>query len=489
MAITQTTITKAAGFGRSDVITQLEQGFTWLGWNGETRTGIVTGISNYSGGGDTNASATYPDVRQISSSGIGTGASFYITRAAGGTVDRVMANRPGYGYTDGEYVTISAEDIGGSGNGAVAIGITVLVAGNGSPISYGSTTSFYDSEKSGTYPWGVARHTIQENKKYGDTYWGFQVTAGTASAAYNLRISPGSGFYPWDTTNTSNKGNYYGNRFTGQATLDVPLYEITNSNFYNYDTTSVSTSYIQLTQALTSTNGHSYNLDLNIFRSSIDPNFAVFSYRQPTLSSTILSDNTFSTFFFHNFTTSLWDLDELFLGGVTFIEPTTGNTSIPEIRFRSMLGGNVYVSSSTYYSTNRCAEFGYIQTNSTSGTSADGYPTVFTEYQSSSYIHNKTDYQPKIYYRDNSRDSVPVGANSDFNAVIKGIPLSTQMIPCPYYLPDDFVLINFDYATPAANIQQGDTITISGSEVYTVISGSYNQTTRTRGILFCARTV
>jgi hypothetical protein len=65
------------------------------------------------------------------------------------------------------------------------------------------------------------------------------------------------------------------------------------------------------------------------------------------------------------------------------------------------------------------------------------------------------------------------------------------MIPCPYYLPDDFVLIDFDYSVSAANIQQGDTITISGSEVYTVIMGSYNQTTnsRTRGILFCARTV
>ena len=39
------------------------------------------------------------------------------------------------------------------------------------------------------------------------------------------------------------------------------------------------------------------------------------------------------------------------------------------------------------------------------------------------------------------------------------------------------------------NIQQYDTVTISGSEVYTVIDGAYNQTTRTRGILLCARTV
>ena len=57
------------------------------------------------------------------------------------------------------------------------------------------------------------------------------------------------------------------------------------------------------------------------------------------------------------------------------------------------------------------------------------------------------------------------------------------------YLPDDFVLINFDHASPSQNIQQNDTITITeGSEVYTVIDGAYNQTNRTRGVLFCART-
>jgi hypothetical protein len=69
------------------------------------------------------------------------------------------------------------------------------------------------------------------------------------------------------------------------------------------------------------------------------------------------------------------------------------------------------------------------------------------------------------------------------------LPISGCLLPIPYYLPDDFVLIQFYYNAANANIQQGDTITISPSEVYTVITGSYNQTTVTRGILFCARTV
>ena len=78
--------------------------------------------------------------------------------------------------------------------------------------------------------------------------------------------------------------------------------------------------------------------------------------------------------------------------------------------------------------------------------------------------------------------------SSNYNAVIKGIPLQGTFLPVPYYMPDDFVMIKFDYAAPDQNIQQWDTIEVSGSEIYTVINGVYNQTTRTRGILFCART-
>ena len=77
---------------------------------------------------------------------------------------------------------------------------------------------------------------------------------------------------------------------------------------------------------------------------------------------------------------------------------------------------------------------------------------------------------------------------TNFNAVIKGLPLSVKIAPVPYYLPNDFAMIDFDVSTPQANIQQGDTITVSNNEVYTIITGSYNQTSRTRGILFCART-
>jgi hypothetical protein len=469
MAITTTTISKAAGYAATDVILQLEEAFTWLGWHGNTVSGIVTGISAYSGGGTIGVGNTYYyDVPVATTTGIGTGASFYIYRGAG-IIQNIWVNRPGVGYTNGEYVTLSAADIGGSSNGAVAIGLTVQVAGGASPVQYGSTSSFYDKDVTAgiSAPWGVLRHTIQSNKRFGDTYRGIQASTTAIS------IAQGSSFHPWNTTNTNDRGNLYANRFAGNYGFE-----------FVYDPSGAATDYTTTSGpnfangGLTIASSNSYQLDLNVYRSGIDPNFAVFAYKQPTLSSLNIDDNSFEVFFFHNFTTPIWDLDYLFLGGFTRIVPQASATSQPKIVFHTYLANDSQ--------TRRSAEWGY----SNGGSNAIKYTT----YESSQF--NQESSTDMTFYTRNAAISVggynnfeTLNSNTFYNAVIKGIPLSAQIAPCPYYLPDDFVLIDFDYGVPSANIQQGDTITISGSEVYTVITGSYNQTTRTRGILFCARTV
>ena len=480
MAITTTTVKINAGWGRTDVIGQLEQAFTWLGWHGDTQSGIVTGIVAYSGGGTVGSvSDTYEDVRQVSSSGNGTGASFYITRS-NGNVNTIYVNRPGVGYANGEIVQLSAEDIGGSSNGAVGIAITVAIAGGASPVGYGSTTAFYDKDVTtgGTYPWGVLRHTIQQNKKFGDTYRGFQLKSNTT-----MNFHVGSSFYPWDNTSSSNRNGYYPNRFAGASLLDRP-FGLTGSDYF--DRTSDAMGYTAQANNLTFASSTSYDLDLNIFRSSLDPNFAVLSYRHPYLSTSNISQNTFLTFFVHNFTTSLWDLDNLFLGGFTQIIPGTDG----EIEFRTYLSGSYYTYNSGYPS-KRCAEYGYDYQNI--NTYIGGYKSHY--YKSNSYPDYIDRRNTTFYLRDNStvrgsaNNGGSVGANANFNAVIKGLPINGLLVPTPYYIPDEFVMIDFDYAAPATNIQQGDTITISPSEIYKVITGSYNQTTRTRGLLFCARVV
>jgi len=489
MAITTTTISKAAGWARTDVVYQLEEAFTWLGWHGETQTGIVTGITAYSGGGTVGTSATdYYDVFTATTTGIGTGASFRVDRSSG-TVAAIYINRPGVGYTNSEYVTLSPVDIGGSGNGAVSIGITVLV----SPVGYGSTNIFYDKDvTSGSlYPWGVLRHTIQPNKKFGDTYRGFQVVSDT-----NLLFHVGSGFHPWDGQNTSDRGNGYPNRFAGNIDFEFSYTPVQSSSYFDKNQNRWGYNSQTTTSGETIAASRSYQLDLNVYKSGIDPKFAVLSYKHPTLSSTKLRDNTYLTFIFHNYTSAIWDYNDVFQSGLTFIIPFYSDNS-PTLEFRTYVAGENY----TYYGSspsNRAAEFGYCPFD---GNYATTYKSTF--YRSTSYPQTTNAYDANIYLRNNATTSNRGGggywdgtnyannlpSSSNFNAVIKGIPIGANLIPVPYYLPDDFVLIDFDYGVPSANIQQGDTITISGGEVYTVITGSYNQATRTRGILFCARTV
>jgi hypothetical protein len=648
MAITTTTIginTANVGvWSGTDVINQLDDAFKWLGFHGESETGLVIGISSIIGsiglgGTITSPSEIYQDVRPVSTTGIGTGASFYVERRAGnddenifsiaGRVYRIYVNRPGVGYTGGEIVTISAEDIGGSANGATDLGLQLVVAGtvdnavsyavtftggyessgtdrngqvsgaattitiregdtllltnnNTSPasrtlnivwntptgtnigagnstsvfnstqlvstsggvltwtpqpgqagtyfvrpyaifytsfnsetpkiivepaisgsistVSYGGTTGFYAKESDGVEPdpYGVLKHTIQSGKTYGTTYRGFGI--------YNTEVPlinywAGSGFFPaqYNVTNNNYSGSHaLPQRFVGSQYLDT-INSIAFSNSSLEFMVSSRNDAINRESRLTPGTNYNYQLDLNIFRSGLDPNFAVLSFRNPAVSSTTLSGNTFSTFFLHNFTTNIWDLDDLFLSGYTEIIPNGGNSNIPYLLFRTWIGGmgSYYTNGGITNAAKRSAEFGYGSVDN------NGHFQSYTAqfYYSNTLQRNSTYLSPQIYYRPSSlgyrnsggssnlsgNDRVSTDAN--FNAVIKGIPLNPNLVPCPYYLPDDFVLIDFDYATPSANIQQGDTITISGSEVYTIITASYNQTTRTRGILFCARTV
>ena len=648
MAITKTTIGINTGnvstIQNEDVLGQLEEGFEWLGWHGGEVTGTVIGITTFLGsigsyGSDVgkNISRHYHNVKQVSSSGVGTDATFYM-RFYNGYFTTVHVNNPGYGYTGGEILQLSSEDYGGSENGlndiqikihttdvvstgttTVAIGLTgqyyatgedrngivdgqkaaitiregdtlTITAnqdssnykinilwfaddnttpsnlntvwnvlgqdsngnnnatiswtplpgqagtyylrdnsgsyGSVTPVifvepadygsitttSYGSNSTFIAKETSPKYPWSVAKHVINPNKKRGITYRAFSMLDNS------LITATGSGFAPYKsadyssatyTTRTYSGGPSSGYRFTGIPNIDIPAddsshwgmsYEtyINGDGFRQYYSSNYPDTWLV-------TGGTGYQLNLNIYRSGIDPNFAVFSFMMPTISSTSISDRTFATFFIHNFETSVWDLDELFLGGATRIiaEPSNISTSAPRLTFRTYTNSSYHYSSgwyTTYRSpVKRAAEFGYTGWDGNNSTGALGY-YVDDVYRSQSARQNQSNDTNRIYFRDsfnrNNYNSsyvndvdTGISSNADFNAVIKGIPINSRLVPIPYYIPDDFVLIDFRYSLSSVNIQQGDTITVSPSEVYTVITGSYNQSGVTRGILFCARTV
>ena len=380
---------------------------------------------------------------------------------------------------------------------------------------------------SGT-PWGVLKLQHQANKKYGNTYYGFQVVNYNSNYAiysnptgFALKFASGSDFHPYNVSNTNSLGIGYSNRFCGNGLDDgvispgntPPTFSQLQLNS-NDGSNAVNTnkSYKFRSQFASSLN---YPLNINIYRSAIDTNFAVISFAQPGITAAQLSTNSFCTFFIHKYSSTLWDLDNVFLEGITQIVGETGNASYPAVRFTSWIGGNAtggdyssgqkrawraaeagymipgsygqkeYQLTSRYTSTTYYNQYNNTVESSTSASSSN----VRIYNRNSSDINQTVKLGTAINYTSDAESNQSVTSSANYNAVIKGIPLSTVMVPSPYYLPDDFVLIDFSSATDQQIIQQGDTVTVSGGEVYTVITGSYNQTTRTRGVLFCARKV
>ena len=358
-------------------------------------------------------------------------------------------------------------------------------------VSYGTThNGFYakNIHANNSYPYGVLRHKIQDNKKYGVTYRAF-----SAQSTTQIEMQSGPFFHPTDV-DPDGSGIYMGGqssarnvpRFCGERYLDTQ-FGMNDSYGTEYNNPK-SSRFIGQDNLQTVASSNNYQLDLNVFRSGIDTNFCVMSYRQPTLSSTKLRDNTFYTWIPHNFTTPIWDLDNVCLGGITRIEPGTSENQQVQLVIETINYGSAQ---NAQYNL-RIAEAPYDRLN-------DGIQSTYVSNLAigspDSYTYS---YNPKIYNRDSTYDTngntgagatVTVNAAANYNAVIKGIPLNAMMVPSPYNMPEDFGLIDFAYDAPSVNIQQGDTITIDGTEVWTVIQGCYNQTTTTRGLLFCGRKV
>ena len=481
MAITTYRQTAAPGWASTSVIYQLEAAFAQLGWHGGTVSGIVTGLTGYSGQTQVGTSnTTIHDARPKSggtSIGVGDTCSFTILRS-GGNIYQVYPNRGGHGYSDGDNLVIDGDAIGGGND------MTVVVQAD--ETNYGSTSTFYDKDvtSGSSYPWGVLRIENDNNKVYGDSYFGFQADT------TKLYFSSGTSFYPYDTDATNNNQGRYANSFRGQVYQDV-LHDPTSQT--NRLTTTSANTNIDIAQ-FEYASSNAFTLELNVFRSGIDNNFAVFSFKHPDKSSSSIDDNTYGTFFLHKFTHSLLNFDELSLGTMTYFDPTYRDMTNAHHEMHTSLGNSIsqddwlgrqfmmgWNTGGVYYTMNTFLR-DYIN--------ATSYPIYRGNTERVHYYRNNTysehnNYRGDLGITDYTNKSPDV---LNHNAVIKGIPLSSHMVPCPFYLPDDFVLIQFDHASPGQNIQQYDTVTISGSEVYTVIDGAYNQTNRTRGILFCART-
>ena len=89
-----------------------------------------------------------------------------------------------------------------------------------------------------------------------------------------------------------------------------------------------------------------------------------------------------------------------------------------------------------------------------------------------------------------------VGTASDFYKPLKGLPICNNLAPCPFYIPDDFVMLQVAVTPGQTEFRPGDQVDISSSEKYKIIladsqkdqNGLDNVNSGTAiGMLFCAR--
>ena len=69
-----------------------------------------------------------------------------------------------------------------------------------------------------------------------------------------------------------------------------------------------------------------------------------------------------------------------------------------------------------------------------------------------------------------------ITSNANYYKPIKGIPINNSWAPIPYFLPDDYVAIPFIVTPGATTFHQGDSITISNSEIITDYASSLKGT-------------
>ncbi len=291
-----------------------------------------------------------------------------------------------------------------------------------------------------TYAWAVAKIKNAANKRLGDTFWLFYVGYGTT--LYNniiLYVRPLTGFNPLT------------NSVQGVGSLDwlgtAPATGITAAHYVQ---TVASSAFVPHT--------------LRTRQSGIDTNFATFGFFE--------GNNNKNPFFLSKYNTNLqpWDLNDVFLGGITeILQLSAFNTTDVGLLFRTRLNSPKRMAETGYGNYNLVAAGGYTNTyfRSTTGNRLQAAPVAAYD-------------DVALYSRQlgDIHTSVPTTY-----PVYTTIPINPHFLPVPYYLPNDFVLIELPWLN--ANIR--DTITISPSEVYTIVQVATNQSSFT-SLAFAART-
>jgi len=387
----------------------------------------------------------------------------------------------GSGWVENSVFTISGDQIGAV---SPANDIVFGVADNASTPSVkvnniGAGSNFYWK----TDNYGVVKIVNDASKKYGTTYYSIGVCTDVNN---KIVFNSGSGL-GW-----LNQGSPIFNGEIGldrQTTYSYPL-SISAGSYYNFNTIDYCTNATPT----------AYPLEIRVYRAQApqDTDFAIIQFCQ-TINGVVQPYGSFTLYKGATFGSNVWDFDNVFNGSMMTYEISTRKIMLrhrPLGFQRSYYGSFSSVSEPGSTETKlREAFYGYMR-DPDNGT--DFY--VDSCYKSNIETDGNGGTDLMIYYRNDTYDQWSgnaVDSEANYYKPIKGLPLNERMVPCPYYLPDDFVMLSVSTSPGLTQFRTGDTVTIGGSETYEIIRASYQtqqngldgvDNNSTMGILFLART-
>ena len=287
-----------------------------------------------------------------------------------------------------------------------------------------------------------------------------------------------------------------------------------------------STDNVEYLNFTSDANPYTYKHEVRLYQApnTQDSNFAIISFVGYQSNTPILYDS----FILHKGTTfgnpnPGVDMDHLMVSGVTAIAKPYEQSS----NYHTNININTYMphysaayhnysTSSAYsgYATVPAPQSGMTVTrNYLYGYMRDAYQRrrIFSDNYGQNIFDTTSNYDPAnaystytynlIYHRDVTFEGIPETESNqiDFYKPISGIPICSKFIPCPYYMPDDFVFIQVSSTPNAVEYRVGDTVTVSGNEKYSIVVPSYKQNvngitnpsdgdaTHTAALLLCVR--
>ena len=413
------------------------------------------------------------------------------------TISAITIDSIGSGWSDGDAFTIPGESVGGTAGNDIVFGVnadeTSTGAADGKPsikvTNLGAGANFYQKSTSGKF--AIAKVVHDAGKTFGTTYYGFGMSESNNN---KLVITSGSG---WRFIN--HKGIY--STTTSEDTIEFGRYNGLQGLDYMENekqvarATGSSSNYRVLTYANNNT-PTSYKLQIHVYRDNADPDFAVIQFVQ-TIDNNFVPFTTFSISKGTQHGSGVYDLDYVFQD--TLLEFTILTRGIGTVYGNTQYDGYSYgISEPAGQNTKaRAASYGYLR-NTTSQSSKWNLKTDYVNNIGTYNTHSVNDVMP--YYRDATFDknnNKSINSSANFYKPIKGIPVCNQVLPVPYYLPDDFAILQVATTPDQVYFRTGDTVTISGSEIYEIVLASFeqqqtgldgNSNGTTIGMLFLART-